>query len=75
MSTQKTNAVAKNTKPTHTLRKNTGGYGRHANFETIGVAWEREEGGLYIKLYGTQIIDSGFYVFPNQNEATTEGGQ
>ena len=50
------------TKPTHNLRKKVG-YGKQTDFETIGVAWTREDGGFYIKLYGTQIIDGGFYAF------------
>jgi hypothetical protein len=31
-----------NAQPTHTLRKKKG-YGKKAEFETIGVAWAREE--------------------------------
>lgn len=31
-------------KPTHNLRKRIG-YGKQAHFETIGVAWAREEVG------------------------------
>lgn len=48
---------------THNLRKRVG-YGKQAHFETIGVAWSREDGGFYAKLHGTQIIDSGFYAVP-----------
>ncbi len=52
-------------KPTHTLRRKV--YGDdEVEFETLGVAWEREDGGLYIKLYGTQIIEGVFYAFPNK---------
>ena len=35
------------TKPTHNLRKMVG-YGKQAHFETIGVAWSREDGGFYM---------------------------
>ncbi len=52
-------------KPTHYVRKKTSG-GTHSEFDTIGVAWAREEGGLYIKLYGVQVVDGGFYAFPNK---------
>lgn len=62
------------TRPTHTLRKKFWS-GKRTDFETIGVAWEREDGGLYIKLYGAQIIDSGFYAFPNKDQHNHEGGQ
>ena len=52
-------------KPTHNLRMKVG-YGKQVHFETIGVAWAREDGGFYIKLHGTQIIDSGFFAVPVQ---------
>lgn len=73
MTTSTGNTTDKNSKPTHTLRKKVG-YGKQTVFETIGVAWEREEGGLYIKPYGTQIIDGGFYAFPNKGH-TEEDSQ
>ena len=63
-----------NTKPTHNLRKRVG-YGKQANFETIGVAWKREDGGFYVKLYGTQVIDSGFYAFPIPEQTANESDQ
>lgn len=73
--TNKTNEN-NNAQPTHTLRKKKG-YGKKAEFETIGVAWTREDGGFYVKPYGTQIIDGGFYAFPikEQSEDNAEGGQ
>jgi len=74
MTAQNTNTENTSTKPTHTLRKKVG-YGKQVDFETIGVAWAREDGGLYIKLHGTQIIDSGFYAFQNKDQTITEGGQ
>ena len=55
-------------KPTHNLRKKVG-YGKQTEFETIGVAWAREDGGFYVKLHGTQIIDGGFYAFPVKQDA------
>lgn len=75
MTKKNQNPTEGNARPTHTLRKNNGGYGKHANFETIGVAWEREEGGLYVKPYGMQIIDGGFYVFPNIDQTQAESGK
>jgi len=75
MTALNTNTSEKATsKPTHTLRKKVG-YGNRTNFETIGVAWSRDDGSLYIKLHGTQIIDGGFYAFPNKEKTTEEGGQ
>ncbi len=63
-----------NSKPTHNLRKKNG-YGKQANFETIGVAWAREGGGLYIKLYGAQVIDGGFYAVLVNEQTTDESSQ
>ncbi len=58
-------------RPTHIVRKKLG-RGSRAEFETLGVAWDRGDGSLYIKPYGTQIIEGGFYVFPNADQ---EGSQ
>ncbi len=69
MSTQ--NETSK--KPTHTLRKKFWN-GKRTDFETLGVAWERGDGGFYIKLHGTQIIDSGFYAFPIKDDVNNEEG-
>lgn len=75
MTAQNKNSGEKsNSKPTHNLRKKVG-YGKNTDFETIGVAWEREDGGMYIKLYGTQVIDGGFYAFPIKEQTTDESGQ
>ena len=60
--TAKTNENAGNNKPTHIARRRLG-RGKNAGFETLGVAWERPDGSFYLKPYGTQIIDGGFYVF------------
>ena len=60
--TEQTTEPAGNNKPTHIARKRLG-RGKTAGFETIGVAWARDDGSLYVKPYGTQIIEGGFYVF------------
>ena len=60
--TAKTNDNAGSNKPSHIARRRLG-RGKNAGFETLGVAWEREDGSFYLKPYGTQIIDGGFYVF------------
>lgn len=61
------NQSNKNNKPTHFVSRKVG-HGRHVEFETIGAAWEREDGGLYLKLYGTQIIEDNFYAIPNKEQ-------
>lgn len=62
-----------NNRPTHTLRKPIG-RGKNAGFETLGVAWDRGDGSLYIKPCGTQVIDGGFYAFPVQTEDADKEG-
>ncbi len=61
-----------NTKPTHNICKKTW-TGKRTEFDQIGVAWEKDN-GLYIKLYGTQIVDGGFYAFLNSDQQH-EGGR
>lgn len=58
--------------PTHSIRRKFWN-GKRTDFETLGVAWERDDGGLYIKLHGTQIIESGFYAFPINNDTSGDG--
>ncbi len=70
MNTQKT----KDNKPTHYVRTLTG-HGKNSHFETIGVAWKREGKDMYVKLHGTQIVECGFYILPNNASATDESGQ
>lgn len=77
MSTENTNTNT-NTKPsnrpTHNLAKKVR-YGKNSDFENLGVAWARDDGGFYCKFYGTQIIEGGFYAFPVKDEDNQEGGQ
>ncbi|MEM7172474.1 MAG: hypothetical protein AAF530_20065 [Pseudomonadota bacterium] len=50
--------------PTHIVKKREG-YGKKATYERIGVAWENiEDGSLYVRVYGTQIISGGFTCYP-----------
>ena len=53
------------TKPTHyaSLRH---GYGKNAQFETIGVAWDNGDGTFYFKPYGTQVIGQGVTFYPDK---------
>lgn len=60
MTTENTQTVEtkqneKNPLPTH-VAKVRHGYGKNASYERIGVAWSKEDGSLYIKLHGTQIV-------------------
>lgn len=42
------------------------GYGKNATYERIGVAWENEDGSLYVKLHGRQIVERGFTLYAMQ---------
>lgn len=48
--------------PTHVVKMRHG-RGKNAHYERIGVAWQNEDGALYVKLHGTQIIDQGFTLY------------
>ena len=61
------------TKPTHTVRQKKHP-GTRSDFETLGVAWERDD-GVYVKLYGRQVVEGGFYVFRNKDSNADQGGQ
>ena len=65
-------AKSGNARPSHFVSRKTG-RGKNVEFETLGAAWERDDGSFYIKLHGTQIIEGGFYVFPVKAEQ--ESGQ
>lgn len=58
-------------RPTHTARRRTG-HGKNAGFETLGVAWDRDDGSFYVKPYGTQLIEGGFYLFPVTQDQADE---
>jgi hypothetical protein len=34
------------------------GYGGKATYERIGVAWRNDDGSLYVKLAGTQVVSA-----------------
>lgn len=53
--------------PTHDVKvKRTNG--EQTSWERIGAGWQRDDGSLYIKLIGTQIIAEGFNVFAIEND-------
>ncbi len=68
--TNKTNQTAaqsegKSNLPTH-VAKVRRGYGKNASYERIGVAWTNEDGALYVKLYGTQVVSNfTLYAMPS----------
>jgi len=40
------------------------GFGKKATYERIGAAWLNEDGSVYVKPYGTQVIGQGFTLYP-----------
>lgn len=54
------------TPPTH-IAKVRNGTGDRATYERIGVAWAKEDGSVYVRLYGTQIVASGFALYPAED--------
>ena len=42
------------------------GYGKKATYDRIGVAWENDDGSLYVKLHGRQIVERGFTLYALQ---------
>jgi len=39
------------------------GYGKKASYERIGAAWQTEDGSIYVKLAGKQVVDQGFTLY------------
>lgn len=57
-------ATKENKRPTHRA-KIRHGQGRSVSYEQIGVAWMNDEdGSVYIKLTGKQIVEDGFSLYP-----------
>ena len=44
------------------------GYGKKASSERLGVAWLNDDGSIYVKLHGTQLISGGFALYPIGDE-------
>ena len=41
--------------------------GRKEKLERVGAAWNREEdGGICLRLHGTQIVTEDIYLYPNE---------
>ena len=41
------------------------GHGRNSYLERVGAAWNREDGGICLRLIGTQIVAEDIYLYPN----------
>jgi len=49
--------------PTHIAKVLRRGWGKKATFERIGVVFTNDDGSLFLKLYGKQIVDTGVYIY------------
>ncbi|MEQ8164699.1 MAG: hypothetical protein RIC93_01340 [Alphaproteobacteria bacterium] len=59
-------------KPTM-IAKQRVGYGKKASYERIGVAWTNDDGSLYVKVHGTQVISGGFVLYPVEGDSEKAG--
>ncbi len=58
--------------PTH-VAKVRHGYGKKATYERIGVAWRNDDGSLYVKLSGTQVVSAlTLYELEEKEAAATD---
>ena len=61
--------------PTH-VAKVRHGYGKKATYERIGVAWRNEDGSLYLKLSGTQVVSAlTLYELEDREGAPADAGE
>ena len=44
------------------------GYGRNSRLERVGVAWNRDDGGICARLVGKQVVDGDIYLYPMGGE-------
>lgn len=49
--------------PTHTAKLRHGS-GDTATYERIGAGWMKEDGSLYVRLLGVQVVSEGFTLYP-----------
>ncbi len=65
---QRDAAAPSGNQPTH-IAKMRRGDGDNATFERIGVAWQKDDGSIYVRLHGTQIVSEGFTLYANDGGA------
>lgn len=59
---RETRQQAASKQPTHVV-KMARSDGERTTHDRLGVAWLREDGSLYVRLHGTQIIADGFSIY------------
>lgn len=63
--TNQTNAPIEAGNQPDWIVKSPRGYGKNSYLDRVGVAWNREDGGIGIRLAGKQIIEDDLYLYPN----------
>lgn len=59
-------------KPTMTAKQRVG-YGKNTSYERLGVAWNNDDGSIYVRVHGTQIITGGFVLYPIEDDGDKAG--
>ena len=60
-----------NNKPDWTV-KTPRGFGHKKKLETVGAAWNREDGGICLRLIGKQLVQGDLYIYPLDNSTNGE---
>ena len=48
------------------------GFGKKATYERIGAAWQTEDGSIYVKLAGTQVVEQGLTLYEVEDKTRRE---
>ena len=67
MTTEQTSSTnqASNGKRPDWIVKSPSQRAREPRLERVGAAWNRDDGGICIRLIGKQVVDSDIYLYPN----------
>ena len=49
--------------PTHVAKVMRRDWGKKTTYDRIGVLFTNDDGSLYLKLFGKQVVDSGVYLY------------
>lgn len=65
-------AETSSNKPGYVVKQRSG-YGKKATYDRLGVAWQNDDGSLYVKLYGRQIVEGGFTLYEITGDENANG--
>jgi hypothetical protein len=66
--TQTTTSTREPSSRPHWIAKVPRQFGRKERLERVGVAWNREDGGICLRLHGTQIVSEHVYLYPSTGQ-------